>query len=128
MCVFSCRSQEHTLDFWPSQGLQVILLEQEVSAGQEFVMGPDASMFPLPALLMCYARHFLPAFHWRLRSPHVTLGNMNSGFLRQGCSPSCSLHALDERHFFFFLACHKVLNMSFKLVKGKASFARVINM
>lgn len=57
----------------------------------------------------------------------MTLDKHDSGFLRQGSASSCSLHALDE-HEFFFLGFHKILNMSFKLIKGKASFACVINM
>lgn len=59
--------------------------------------------------------------------PHMTLDKHDSGFLRQGSASCCSLHALDE-HGFFFLGFHKILNMSLKLIKGKASFARVINM
>lgn len=99
-----------------------------MSTGQEFVMGEGHPHLYLPSLPTC-VRLFIPVFHLGgLDSPYF-LGQHDPRFLGEGLPPSCSLQALHD-----FVSTptpspghHSILNISFKLVKGKVSFACVVS-
>lgn len=85
-------------------------LGQQVSTGQEFLVGTGCLRIPL----ICSA-YLLPDFHCEAQeSPWAT-------WLLPLALSIPWMSAV-------FPGCHKIMNTSFKLVKGKANFACGVNM